>query len=225
MKTMPSIVLFVSVFFAAIVNAQESQITAFYATNTSWMSSTQQCFGLDWTVSDTNCHCGIRFSDSLEGPWIDLFFSNCWNTVVSGTNATRLTPPLELDAAFFQVVASRDDLGYPTLRTRIRVCNQSTSDVLNIVLGLRAATGAQHAVYFPDTSAGGSTPYQQFQFETTNGLINPDFLRLEGAYDQAGANKTVSCMLGGFRNDLIILDNGYTNYPPIETVIAPAFGW
>jgi len=205
--------------------AQDSEITAFYPTNIAWMYSTQQTFSIGWTLSEPNTRCGIQFADSLEGPWIDLFWSNCWNTVVAGTTATRTTPPLELRPVFYRIVASRDDLGDPVVRTRLKVCNQSTSDVVNTILGMRAATGAQHAVSFADTAPGQCTPYYQFEFELPDRLIDPEFLWIDGSYEQNGSNTSVSFMIGGFRNEMIILDDGYTNYPPIETVIVPVLDW
>jgi len=218
MRTLAVLLLFT---LAVPASAQESEITAFSPTNVAGMYSTQQTFNVGWTVSEPNTHCGIQFTDSLEGPWIDLFWSNCWNTVVADTSATRTMPPIQLNPMFCRIVASRDDLGYPVVRTRLKVCNQSTSVVVNTVLGMRAATGAQHAVSFPDTAPGGCTPYQHFEFELTNGLIDPGLLWFDGSYEQNGSNTSVSFMIGGFRNTFIVLEDGWTNTPAISNVVEP----
>lgn len=208
---------------AVPATAQESEITGLYSTNIAGMSSTQQTFAVDWAVSEPNTHCGIQFTDSLEGPWIDLFWSNCWNTVVADTSATRTTPPIELNPLFYRIVASRDDLGYPAVRMRLRVCNQSTSQVVNTVLGMRATTGAQHAVSFADTAPAECTPYNQFEFEVPDGLLDTDYLWIEGSYEANGSNTPVSFMIGGFRNTLVVLDGGWTNEPPpdLTNMVAP----
>ena len=219
MRTLACLLFLVA---ALPVAAQETEITAFSPTNVAGMYSTQQTFSVGWTISEPNAHCGIQFTDSLEGPWIDLFWSNCWNTVVTGTSATRITPPIQLNPMFYRIVASRDDLGYPVVRMRLKVCNQSTSDVVNTVLGMRGATGTQHAVSFPGTAPDECTPCQQFEFELPDGLIDPDFLWIEGSYGQNGSNTSVSFMIGGFRNTLIVLDDGWTNVPPSDLTNAVA---
>ena len=212
MKTLAVLLLLA---LAVPTSAQESEITTFSPTNVAGMYSTQHTFNVGWTVSEPNTHCGIQFTDSLEGPWIDLFWSNCWNTLVADTSATRTIPPIQLNPMFCRIVASRADLGAPCIRTRLKVCNQSTSEVVNTVLGMRAATGAQHAVSFPDTAPGECTPDQQFEVTLTDGLIE-EWLWIDGSYEQNGSSNLVSFMIGGFRNTLIVTDDGWTNEPPSD---------